>query len=377
MVNTIEGFSFEDAVDYHYGRFPPKNLDYEALTRPLSSASAALARYAGVLHSLHNKELLLGPLRRQEAVVSSRIEGTIATLDEVLKFEAEQDDATHPAHYRHEVLEVFSYSRALNHAQKLINDGLPICERLIREAHSKLLFFGRGADKQPGEFKTDQNYVVDQPKKRVVFIPINENDLSEGFKNFEAFVNEPEFEPLIQTAITHVEFEALHPFKDGNGRVGRMLITLMLWDKQLIEAPHFYISGNLEDRRDEYIQKMRAVSSDDAWTAWCIFFLEAIEQQAIENLDTASKIENLYEEMKEEFRVTLSSQWSINALDFIFGRPVFRQSAFAKESGIKGPTAYRFTKLLCDAGLLTMLEPGSGRRPALFAFEPLLEIVRD
>ncbi len=369
---SLNNYDFSQAIGYHYGQFPPKEIDYEKLSPIISRTSAAIARCDAVMRGLHNSELLLAPLRRREAVISSRIEGTIATLDEVLMYEA--DDSS--AGSRREVVEVFSYERALSHAQKLIHEGLPISGRLIKQAHSKMLFFGRGADKQPGEFKSDQNYVVDPNKKRILFIPSDMARFEGLFSKFEEYANRDDLEPLIQIAISHLEFEALHPFKDGNGRVGRMLITLMLWTKNLISAPHFYISGQLEQQKQEYIDRMREVSEKNKWTEWCVFFLQALEAQANENLSTAMKIEELYEEMKVVFQQTLSSQWAINALDYVFNKPVFRNNAFTSESGIPKPTAHRMTHLLTDAELLTEIVPASGRRAAIYAFEPLLKIVR-
>lgn len=291
---SAQGYDFADAVEYHYGGFPPRNLDYERLAPALTEATAALARYDAFLKTLHSSEVLLAPLRRREAVISSRIEGTIATLDEVLKYEAEQSDDDDSLKYRHEVLEVFSYSRALNHAQRLMSEGLPLSARLLRQTHSRLLFFGRGADKQPGTFKTDQNYVVDQENKKILFVPAGISEFERHFTRFEEYMNEDELVPLVRTAISHAEFESLHPFKDGNGRLGRMLITLMLWNKGLIAEPHFYVSGCIERHRDEYIRRLRAISADGQWTEWCEFFFNVIKEQAEENSEIATEIRNLY-----------------------------------------------------------------------------------
>jgi len=373
-ITSLESFNFDDAVRYHRGDFPPMTLNHEKLLKPFGEARAALAGYNALLQQSQNKDLLLGPLSRQEAVVSSRIEGTIATLDEVLQFEADGDEKSEV--YRQEVLEVYSYHRAMRHAQRLIDDGLPICSRLIRETHSKLLFLGRGADKQPGNFKTETNYIVDRTRKKILFIPIEPHELEDGIAKLEKYIHNDEVEPLLQTAISHVEFEALHPFKDGNGRVGRMLITLSLWSKGLIREPHFYVSSEIEARREEYIERLRLVSSNKEWTEWCVFFFEIIAAQAQNNIIVAEKIIALYAEMKETFRQILASQWTNKTLDYIFAKPVFKNSSFTKEAGIPAPTAARFTKLLADRGLLRTWEPASGRRPALFAFEPLLEIVR-
>lgn len=382
MAGPLVDYDFSEAVHYHTGQFPPNNLLYDQIVRPLSAAASALARYDARLEALHNKELLLAPLRNTEAVVSSRIEGTVATLDEVLKIQADADeqdgdDGNEPnARYREEAIEVFSYTRAMKHAQSLITDGLPICSRVIKEAHSRLLFFGRGADKTPGIYKQDQNYVVDRRKKKVLFVPIGADELEDGIASLERYINNDALDPLIQTAIAHVEFEALHPFKDGNGRLGRMLIPLNLWQKGKIHAPHFYVSGAIEERRDEYVDRLRATSQSGEWTEWVCFFLEVIKEQANANVAITDRITQLYEDMKERFREILASQWSPVALDYIFRRPVFWNSSFTASSGIPSQTAHRISRALIDEGLLHVVEPASGRRAALLAFNPLLEIVR-
>jgi len=381
MALSVSDFDFANAAEYHVGKFPPSSVDYGKLIGALSRSSSALARYDTRLEGLHNKELLLAPLRNSEAVVSSRMEGTVATLDEVLEIQADADDdetgdAAQNENYRSEAIEVFSYTRAMKYAQQAIGSGLPICSRLIREAHSRLLFFGRGADKEPGVFKRDQNFVVDRPKKRVLFVPIAPDGLEDGIAALERYIHNDDIDPLIQTAVMHVEFEALHPFKDGNGRVGRMLIPLNLWQRGRIHAPHFYLSGALEERRDEYLDRLRAVSAEDNWTDWIHFFLEIIEEQARANVAITDRISALYEEMKERFRELLQSQWSQVALDYVFGRPVFRNSSFTASSGIPAQTAHRISRALCEQRILTVVAPSSGRRAALLAFEPLLNLVR-
>lgn len=379
-MNTLSGeLNFDAAVNYHYNQFPPTNIDYSKIVQPLGTATAALARYDQMLRNMRNSEILLAPLRRQEAVISSRMEGTISTLDEVLRYEADQDGNGGTEHYRYrsEAMEVFLYHRAMQRAQGAIEDGAPISDWLVRAAHKMLLGFGRGADKSPGEYKNEQNYLVDRSRRNVLFIPISPEQLQPGMDQLFAFIENDAWEILIRTALAHIEFEALHPFKDGNGRIGRMLITLMLWKHGPISAPHFHVSGYLEERKDEYVDKMREASSVGEWTAWCVFFLNALEAQANNNLRITEEIRALYDQMKDVFRDTLSSQWSVNALDFIFETPVFRNNRFTTKSGIPGPTASRFARLLVDAGLLTTLEAPAGRRPALYAFEPLLELVRD
>jgi Fic family protein len=378
-VLQVSDLDFSKAVGYHYDQFPPQKVDANPLIIPLASAAAALARYDQMLKSMHNSEILLAPLRSQEAVVSSRMEGTVSTLDEILRYEADQEDAPdgHPENYRSETVEVYLYGRALTYAQRSIEQGAPLSSFLIRSAHRMLLGFGRGAALSPGEFKTDQNYLADRSKKKVLFVPIRPEQLNDGMERLFSFIEDEKHQILIRTALAHLEFEALHPFKDGNGRIGRMLITLMLWKQGAISAPHFYISSYFEERRDEYIDRMREVSKSGAWTEWLIFFLEALEAQALKNLSLAENIRDLYVKLKSEFPQMLSTQWSTAALDFLFSRPVFRNNIFTQKSGIPAAAAHRITRILAEKGMLQTLQFASGRRPALYRFEPLLELVRD
>ncbi len=370
-------FDLSSAVDYHYGKFPPEAIDYGRLAPHIGAATAAIARYDGVLDSLINSEILLAPLINQEAVISSRIEGTVTTLDEVLEFEADQLEGLESSRrVRNETREVYSYTRALRRARREMESGLPLCERVIKIAHRNFLFFGRGSDKQPGQYKQEQNYIADHSTRNVQFVPIAPDQLVAAMQNLEAYINREDLEPITQTAISHLEFEAIHPFRDGNGRVGRMLITLMLWNKGLISQPCFYISAYLEKSRDDYVRLMRNVSAHDQWTEWCLFFMTAITEQAASNHAIAQDIQALYDDMKERFRETLSSQWSVAALDFIFANPVFRNNRLTRTAGIPSSTAIRFARLLVEAKLLRTIEPAAGRRPALYAFEPLLELVR-
>ena len=368
---------FDNAVRYHYEKFPPSKLDYSQLVNPLIKATDALARYDQMLKNMHNSEILLAPLRNQEAVISSRMEGTISTMDEILKFEADSENDTEEAkNVRSEIFETILYQRALINAQKAMKDGYPLSQHLVKTILQQLLSFGRGAQKSPGQFKVEQNYLADKIKQKVLFVPISPEKLNDGLEKLFDYISSSNDPILVKTALMHLEFEALHPFQDGNGRIGRMLITLLLWSTKTISEPHFYISGYMEENKDEYIDTMRNVSENDDWEKWCVFFLNAVEKQAIRNLEIAENIKTLYEEMKHIFSETLSSKWSVNALDYIFTNPIFRNNKFTSKSGIPGPTAARFTRMLLEKELIRTLEEASGRRPALYAFEPLLKLVR-
>lgn len=369
--------NFDLAVQYHYDKFPPRPLEYTRFIAQLVKATDAIARYDQMLKNLHNSEILLAPLINQEAVISSRMEGTISTMDEIMQYEAESaGDSIHQANFRSDVIETILYQRALKNAQRGMEAGYEISTSLIKMIHKQLLSLGRGATKSPGQFKHEQNYLADKLKKNILFVPISPEKLQDGIDKLLEYISKSHHPILVKTAIMHLEFEALHPFEDGNGRIGRMLITLLLWSSGVISAPHFYVSGYLEEHKDEYIDTMRHVSATDDWESWLIFFLTALEQQAIRNLEIAEEIKKLYEEMKSIFTELLSSKYSMAALDYVFTNPVFRNNKFTATSGIPAPTAQRFTRALVESGLLITKQEASGRRPALYSFEPLMKVVR-
>jgi Fic family protein len=366
------------AVFYHSGKFPPGALDYGRVLPSLLEATDALARYDQALKGMHDSGIFLAPLRNQEAVLSSRMEGTFSTMDEIMQLEAEYEESgdAEATERRSEAVETYLYQRALQTAQKQMAEGRPLSISLLRSMHQQLLSFGRGAHKTPGAFKTEQNYIGERGSRRVSYVPISPEKLEDGLETLFKLIGDKSRPILLRTAVAHVEFEALHPFKDGNGRVGRMLITLMLWAESAISAPHFYISRYFADHKEEYIETMRAVSARDAWDEWCMFFLTAVKAQAIHNLEVANRIRNLYEQMKPRFAEVLASKWSVQALDFIFTSPVFLNSRFTKRAGIPAATAARFTRLLLEAGLLQTVREPAGRQSAIYRFEPLMELVR-
>ena len=375
---SIKPYDLSNAVSYHVGAFPPEAFDYEALLGPLEEAAASLARYDAKMANMVNSELFLAPLRRQDAVSSSRMEGTISTIEELYRLEAEEDaGASDPyREARNDDIETYLYSRALRNAQQALAEGAPLSEHLVRTAHQQLLFFGRGARKRPGSYKTEQNYIGDDRRAKIYYVPIAPEQLAPAMSGLLSFVNESTMRPLIKTALTHVEFEALHPFEDGNGRIGRMLITLMLWKLGIICQPNFFVSGYFETHKDEYIERMRAVSAVGDWTGWVVFFLKAMHAQASVNIETADKIFALHSEMRERFREALNSQFHDQALDFVFASPVFRNDRFVDRSGIPASSARSLSRRLSESGLLRTIEPSAGRRAALYAFDPLLEILR-
>lgn len=371
-------FDTSNAVHYHLGKFPPPQLDYARLMPGLLEATAALARYDQMLRGMHNSEIFLAPLRGQEAVISSRMEGTISTLDEILQLQAEFDDDDEKAasEFRADVIETALYRRALNTAQHQMEEGRPLSESLVKSIHRQLLSFGRGANKSPGEYKHEQNYIGERGSRKVSFVPIAPEHLASGMEALFKLAGDDAKPVLLRTALAHAEFESLHPFEDGNGRVGRMLVTLMLWQGRAISAPHFYISRYFEDRKDEYLDRLREVSANADWDGWCEFFLAAVAQQAVRNLEVAQSISDFYAEMKPRFIELLSSKFAVAALDHLFTYPVFSNSRFTSRAGIPSQTAARFSRVLLQEGLLQTVSEASGRRSAVYRFEPLMSRVR-
>ena len=370
-----------DAVAYHIGAFPPKFLDLEQLFAPQTDAAMALVRYDTELKQLPRSELLLAPLRARDAVVSSRMEGTISTLEEVLRLEADADEEGLPATARDAGLEVALYARALRQAEGALRDGYAFSNFLMKNAHRTLLYTGRGARSHPGEYKSEQNYIGEKRARRIDYVPISPEQLPGGMETLFGFANltrqDDGLLPLLRAGLVHAEFEALHPFEDGNGRLGRMLIPLMLWKQGLLSAPHFFVSDYFERNKDEYVERLRAVSARGEWSEWCAFFCRAICAQAESNLATLGQIRAHYEAMRERFRDLLRSRWSTDALDFVFANPIFRNSRFKTNAGIPPQTANAFTNRLVQEGLLTVLLPPAGRAPGLYAFPSLLEIVAE
>jgi Fic family protein len=361
-----------EPVHYHLDGFPPKEMDWASLVPLIGQANRALARYDGLLAAIPNAAILLSPLTTQEAVLSSRIEGTNVTMGEVLEIEAGIDDASQPK--RDDAEEIRNYRRALRIAASIVTDR-PLSVHLLREAHAALMAGVRGRDKDPGSFRKEQNWIGQAgcAIEQASFVPIPQTQLPSGLEKWENYVaSSGERDPLVQLAIAHAEFEALHPFKDGNGRLGRMIIPLFLFEKRLLSSPNFYMSGYLEARRDEYIERLRAVSRDGDWTGWTAFFLKGMIEQASDNQSRAQAILELQKRMQHEIGERSRSQFAPLVVDFIFSRPVFSSSHFINRANIPKDSAVRILRILRDAEILRVLRQGSGRKPAVFAFSKLI-----
>ncbi len=355
---------------------PLTDLDFRRLLPLVGQANAALARYDGLLQGIPNPAVMLSPLTTQEAVLSSKIEGTQATVDEVLEQEA---GLIKKGEKFADIQEISNYRRALYSAREHLKD-YPIRLGFVRELHRILMSSVRGQDKTPGEFRLDQNWIGKHgcTMEQASFVPPNPHQLLDHLQAWEKYLDSDDVDFLLQTAVVHAQFELLHPFKDGNGRIGRILIPLFLYQKRALSQPMFYLSEYLESHRDEYYQRLKAISTEGDWNGWIAFFLHAIITQAGQNSIRVTAIQSLYEEMKLAIQAATHSQYTVHVLDAIFSKPVFRSSDLAqqllKEFGIHEKTTPGLLRQMKEAGILRELQPGSGRRPATLCFPRLINL---
>jgi len=354
-------------------QLPIPNIDWASLTKLIGEANAALARYDGLLHGMVNPEILLSPLTLNEAVLSSRIEGTNATNSEVLEFEAGSEFDPEKTN---DIQEIKNYRKALLAAETALEQGRPISLSLIKSLHQILMQGVRGKDKKPGEFRVEQNWIGPKNCKieQASFIPPSPLTIHDHLEAWISYINLSE-EVLSQLAVVHAQFEIIHPFMDGNGRIGRILIPLFLYQKKMLHRPMFFLSEYLEERRDEYCDALGRISSNGDWLGWLNFFLEAVRIQAISNTNKVKGIQSLYEMLKVEFQKKTKSQFAQSALDAFFQIPILNTSMFMKLTGITNRTTLgKILSQLENAGFIKLLKEASGRKSAVYALPELLNI---
>ncbi len=349
---------------------PPPNLDFARLIRQVGPANAALAHYNGLLRSVINPAVLLSPLTNREAVLSSKIEGTQATVDEVLEYEAGVDFSGEKVK---DIQEIVNYRKVLVLSAEALQEQ-PLSLSMLCQMHKLLMDSVRGADKSPGQFRVEQNWIgtAGCAIEQASFVPPSPLQLQDHLHAWESYLASDDFDVLAQLAIVHAQFELIHPFKDGNGRIGRLLIPLFLFHKRLLDSPIFYMSEYLEAHRELYYARLRGISQERDWNAWIEFFLEAVVAQAYANAKKVREILDLYERMKQRIMELTRSKHAIRILDTLFDRPIFQSSDFIQRSEIPKKSAFPFLHTLREANILQTLQEQSGRRPAVMAFRDLL-----
>lgn len=357
-------------------KLPLSGIAWEQLIPLIGKANRAMAHYDGVLYGVPDPVVLLSPLTTQEAVLSSKIEGTQATLGEVFRFEAGEEPGQESK--RLDIGEIMNYRHALRHAEASLTQR-PFNLNLLLELHSILLDSVRGRNKGRGQFRKTQNWIgaYGTPIEQAEFVPPDPMQLMEYLDNWEKYYHAERPDPLVQLAIVHAQFEIIHPFLDGNGRLGRILIPLFLFEKGLLSRPMFYLSAYLESHRDKYIARLRTLGqSPDAWNQWIEFFLTALIEQAQENASKARAILDLYEDLKRRVLELTHSQYAVPMLDQLFQRPVF-QSSHIQLPVTPKPSRQAIAKLLRvlrDAGILSVIREGRGRRAQGLALAELINL---
>lgn len=310
------------------------------LVAALSHADQMIGRLDGESRRLPNPNLFVAMYVRQEAVLSSQIEGTQSSLDDVLAFELDPHGVEMPR----DVEEVVNYIAAMNHGLARLNT-LPLSLRLIREIHAELLRGGdvRGADKRPGEFRSSQVWIGagNVPIHRATFIPPPATEMHDALDNFEQFLHDIALPPLIHCALAHAQFETIHPFLDGNGRIGRLLITFLLCHRRVLHRPLLYLSVFLKRNRSEYYDRLQAVRENGDWEGWLRFFLRGVSEAAEEATKTAQAITDLRERHRAIAQAERGGALNLRMLDLLYERPLLNATVVQNALSVTQVTAQR------------------------------------
>lgn len=350
----------------------PPEIDIGAIAIPLANAMQAIGELQGACRRLQDPYMLVNPLQRREALTSSSMEGTHTSADELVLLEASANKAADEA-----TVEVLNYIRALNHSINSLVE-IPICHRLIKDAHRILLgsLSPRiGSWKKPGEYRNEQNWIGSRVIQDARFVPPPPADVLACMDLLEKYINREDpndLLPLIEAAIVHYQFETIHPFLDGNGRVGRMLISVMLVQRQLLDMPVLYLSPYLEKVKDDYIDKMYNVSANGAWTDWIIFFLNAIKESSSEAVRTIDELINLQTKYRETAATAGRSSNLITLVDSLFEKPVLTIPQGAIKLGVTYRSAQSSIQKLVQIGILTEID--LGRQPKYFVAHEVVRI---
>jgi Fic family protein len=346
----------------------PPDLTYEPdLVLALSRADAALSELSGLGRRLPNPHLLIAPYVRREAVLSSRIEGTKASLSDLLLDEIE-DDPSESADA--DVREVRQYVETLEYGISRLRD-LPLSLRLVCEMHERLMRGARGGHATPGEFRRSQNWIgpAGSTPSTAPYVPPPPDRLMDVLSNWELFLHERgRFPDLIQCAVMHEQFEAIHPFLDGNGRLGRLLISLFLIERGRLAQPVLYLSAYFEARRRDYYEALQRVRTDGDWTGWLRFFLAGVEETAREAVGHSSRILNLHDTLRQTLR---QKPHAVTLVEALFANPFVTISRAAQILGVSYPTARQVVAYLQAEGLLEEITGRAWRR--LYVARPILE----
>ncbi|MBM3963001.1 MAG: Fic family protein [Planctomycetes bacterium] len=354
---------------------PPLDLTGRLLQR-LEQAQLAVGRLDSITTLLPGPDLFLYSYIRKEAVLSSQIEGTQSSLSDLLLFELEHA----PGAPIDDVVEVASYVAAMEHGLAELRRDQPLSNRLIRAIHGQLLARGRGADKQPGCFRSSQNWIGGTRPGNAAFVPPPPDLVPECMGALERFLHAQDdgLPTLVRTALAHVQFETIHPFLDGNGRIGRLLITFLLCHAGVLQKPLLYLSLYFKQRRSEYYRLLDAVRKDGDWEAWLLFFLDGVAQTAKSAVDTAQRMTALFAADRE--RIQAIGRRAGSALRVhaeLQRRPVATMTELAARTGLAFPTVEKSVQALAHDDLQIAREVTGRRRNRVFAYPQYLAMLNE
>lgn len=344
------------------------------LQRALERASAGLGRLDGITLLLPNPELFIYMYVRKEAVLSSQIEGTQSSLSDLLLFEAAPATGDSSA----DVVEVSNYLAAMQHGLERLKGGFPLSLRLLREIHEVLVRGTRGGDKTPGEFRTSQNWIGGTRPGDALYVPPPPHKVLPNLSDLERFMHDDadEIPLLVKAGLAHAQFETIHPFLDGNGRVGRLLITFLLCAGGALSQPLLYLSLYLKRNRDAYYASLQRVRTEGDWEGWIRFYLAGVEDVAGQATETARRIMHLFEEDRRTLqRLGTSANTALRVHELLKRRAIATIGDVARELDVSFPTASAAAKRLAAHGILREI---TGRqRDQRFAYQRYLDILSE
>lgn len=340
----------------------------------LEKALLALGRLDSLSTLLPDPTLFLYSYVRKEAVLSSQIEGTQSSLSDLLLFELDET----PGVPLYDVIEVSNYVAALDHGLKRLHEGFPLSNRLLREIHKVLLSRGRGSKKDPGYFRRSQNWIGGSRPGNALFVPPPPEAVTDCMSDFERFLHDEQapLPVLVRAGLAHVQFETIHPFLDGNGRVGRLLITLLLCHAGILHRPTLYLSLFLKQNRDEYYRLLQQVREDGDWEVWLEFFLEGVLQTANGAVTTAQRLVALFEEDRRVIQERGRAAGSALRIHHTMReRPITTLRATSDRTGLSFPAVSSGIKLLVDLGIAK--EVTGKKRNRVFAYSRYLAMLEE
>ncbi len=364
-VRQLEGYhAFEPA-----GLPPEPPIAYtDNLIGRLSLADTAVGRLDGLARTLPDADLFLAMYVRQEALLSSRIEGTECTMDDVLTFELLADGEP-----TLDVGEVVNYVAALKHGVERLTE-LPLCNRLLREVHAVLLRSGRGADKTPGEYRRTQNWIGPGGCTLLTasFVPPPPHLMSDAMSALEKYINSAPAPLLIAAGLAHAQFETIHPFLDGNGRTGRLMIGLLLHERQVLSRPVLYLSTYLKRHQAAYFERLTAVRAEGDWEGWLGFFLDGVQESATSAAATSEAIHRLREADRAKIVAVGGVGYDIAVLDELFSQPLLNANWVERVLGVTTTTANKVLDRFCSANILR--ETTGNRRNRLYRYDEYINL---